>query len=265
MKRVFAIYTCAKTAHRCNHLLDTWVQDLIKNNISFFFISGDQLTNLPNFLHLENFKECYEQLPLKTYYALQKLLQQTDFTHVVKVNDDTYVNVEKFLQLNLDPIKYAGKQNEPSHTPTYHYYKIKNKSFHVHKRDAKNAYAEGGFYILNNETAKIIVNNNATIFYNTPETYKGEDVLIGEILKTYGVELVDLKDPASGDANMDITNQGLSFHPVHYSLMPLIHTKSFKEQLAILVENSLKNDYNRIELFQNEAAKQNSLPSSSCR
>jgi hypothetical protein len=259
---VFAIYTCAKTAHRCKYLLDTWVQDLIKNNIPFFFVSGDQLNDLPNFLYLENVQECYEQLPLKTYLAMQKLLQHCDFTHVAKVNDDTYVNVEKFLQLNLSNIKYAGKKNEPSHTPTYHYYKIKNKAFHVPKRDAKNAYAEGSFYILNHEAVKTIVLNNFDAFHNTPETYKGEDVLVGEIMKAHGCNLIDLKDGTSGTTNMDITNQGMSLHPVHYSLMSLIHAKSFEDQLTILVEHPLKNDYNRIKLY--ESAKQNSFSSTSC-
>lgn len=262
MKRVFAIYTCAKTVHRCKYILDTWIQDLIKHDIPFFFISGDQLNDLPNFLYLENFQECYEQLPIKTYLAMQKLLQHCDFTHVVKVNDDTYVNVEKFLQLDLSNVKYAGKKNEPSNAPTYHFYKIKNKAFHVSKRDAKNAYAEGGFYILDYEAVKTIVLNNFDTFYNTPETYKGEDVLVGEIMKTYQFNLIDLKDDTSGKINMDITNRGMSLHPVHYSLMPLIHAKSLEDQLAILVENPLKNDYNRIKLY--ESAKQNSFSSTSC-
>lgn len=262
MKCVFAIYTCAKTVHRCKCLLDTWIQDLIKNNIPFFFVSGDQLNNLPNFLYLEDFQECYEQLPLKTYLAMQKLLQHYDFTHAVKVNDDTYVNVEKFLQLDLSNVKYAGKKNEPNHAPTYHHYKIKNKAFHVPKRDAKNAYAEGSFYILDHEAVKTIVLNNFDTFHNTPETYKGEDVLVGEIMKAYGVNLIDLKDETLGTTNMDITNQAMTLHPVHYSLMPLIHAKSLEDQMAILVEHPLKNDYNRIKLY--ESAKQNSFSSTSC-
>ena len=106
---------------------------------------------------------------------------------------------------------------------------------------------EGGFVVLSKKAFKKIITMPKKYFLNTPGNYSGEDQKIGEIL--HKTKKLNLNSKYSKYLNMDITESGISFHPIHESLTEQLINKPFEEQLEILSKNSHKNEYNISELL----------------
>lgn len=246
MRLLVLITTYKKNVGRVKTIQNTWAKRLIEKNIPYYFASGDSLDIDAPLLQL-NFKESYEQLPLKTYHLLKDTLNY-EYSHIIKTDDDTFLNID-LITKDILQFDYIGKFNLPSSAPTLHYYKC-NDEFKVPKKSAKYKYAEGGMYILSKKAVNKILELPESSFINTPENYKGEDVLIGEILSSEEFTKLDLKDVSlSEKLNMDITKDGLSLHPVHNIVMPKIYNINFDRQIEILLENYILNDYNRRDLI----------------
>jgi len=247
MKLLVFITTYNKNVGRINTIENTWAKKLKEKNIPYFFISGDNLeVNAPT-IKLNDFVESYEQLPLKSFHLFKESLNY-EYDYILKADDDTFLNIDL---LNGDILKfdYIGKFNNPSNAPNLHYYKC-NDNFKVPKKAAKYKYAEGGMYILSRKAVQKIVELPEKTFINTPENYKGEDVLVGDILHGDDFTKLDIKDvELSKKLNMDITKNGLSLHPVHSIIMPKIYNLSFDEQIKKLLENPVLNDYNRRDIY----------------
>lgn len=220
--------------------MQTWIVSVKNHNYDFYFVSGDDI-DVPNLIKID-FKESYDQLPLKTYLGL-KAIKDFDYTHVVKTDDDTFVNVEE-LTKHFKDFDYIGKFNNPSNNSNnIHFFKCSD-DFKRLKKPAKYSYAEGGFYILSKKAVDHITSFNEALFYNTPETYRGEDVFIGELLNENFTK-IDINTEYSKLYNMDITYNGVSLHPVDSNLMKSLYKLPFEFQLKILRENSNLNDYNK--------------------
>ena len=253
MKFICLIFTCKKNFYRINALADTCIKDLKKNNIDYYFVSGDrEILEYTNHLLLNDFAECYEQLPLKTYKSLRASLNY-DFDFLIKLDDDCFFNANEFLKLDLADIDYIGKFNAPNASKTTHFYKCSDE-FKKEKTPTSYDYAEGGFYCLKRSCVEEIASLSEDIFINTPENYRGEDVLIGQLLQ--GKNKLDLNSDYSKQLNMDITQNGISLHPVHATLMPVLFNKDIIEQLHILRNNTLKNEYNLRDIYLENISKQ---------
>jgi len=240
MRPLVLIFTCKKYIYRCKDIQETWGHDLKKNNIDYFFVSGDNLDIEP-YLNID-FKESYEQLPQKTYITFNRV-KDLNYTHFIKTDDDTFFNVISFLkELNsLSNFDYIGKFNkQTSASSKIHYFKC-NDSFKIPKRISKFSYAEGGFYILSKKALNYICAQKESTFVNKPTSYKGEDVLVGSILKNK-VKSLDIKNNNSEKFNMDLTL--FSLHPVDTSIFKQLYKKTFNSQLKILQQNQLLNEYN---------------------
>jgi hypothetical protein len=247
MRLLVFITTYKKNIIRIKAIQNTWAKKLREKNIPYFFISGDNLDIDAPFIHISEFVESYEQLPLKTYYILKESLKY-EYDLLIKTNDDTLLNID-LLDKNILQYDYIGKFNDPVYAPTIHYFKC-NEKFRVPKQATKHRYAEGGMYILSKKSVEKIVSVPKNDFINTPENYKGEDVTVGEILKDDEFTKLDIKDKElSKKANMDITKSGFSIHPVHNLLMSKIYNLNFDAQLKILLENPILNDYNRRDIY----------------
>jgi len=259
MKPVVLITTCKKNLKRIQAIENTWAKILQNQKISYFYVTSDFIPAVP-LLKLRNFKECYEQLPLKTFLAL-KAIQDIKYTHVIKLDDDTFFDYTK-LNANFYKFDYIGKFNKIINSETVHFYKVKS-NFRIAKRPAKSKYAEGGFYMISKKAVKKILTQTEESFINCPGSYKGEDVLMGELLASKKFKKLDLNTQYSESLNMDITKDGLSLHPVHYSLYNDIYCKSeFLDKLHILQVNYAKNDYNRRDIFLKLYEKNSSTGSS---
>jgi len=244
---VVLIYTYKNNFYKIKYLKDSWIGKLKEKNIPYYFITGDNFDIDEPYLKID-FSESYEQLPLKTYLALEKSLT-VDYKHVVKTDDDIFLNVDKLIGLDLTNIDYLGKENYPNNLKDTHFYKCKDTEYHLPKLETKYAYAEGGFYILSRKSVEIIVNTPKEVFFNKPSLYRGEDVLVGEILLQNNINLVDYKDNMGSNVKMDITREGLSIHPVHFTLLSKINNLQFKDQINILKSNPYLNDYIKKDIF----------------
>jgi LmbE family N-acetylglucosaminyl deacetylase len=247
MKLLVLITTYKKNTGRVKTIQNTWAKSLQKKNIPYYFISGDNIDIDAPFIHLKEFTESYEQLPLKTFHILSESLKH-DYDLLIKTDDDTFLNIDLLNEdiLNFD---YIGKFNEPKYAPNIHYYKCSGE-FKVPKKAAKYKYAEGGVYILSRKAVQKIVDTPQETFINTPENYKGEDVMVGDLLHEDRFSKLDIKDAhLSKTLNMDVTKNGFSFHPVHNIIMPKIYNLNLDEQTKILLENPVLNDYNRRDIY----------------
>lgn len=259
MKPIVLITTCKKNLNRVQAIENTWAKILQKRKILYFYVTYDFIPSVP-LLKLKNHKECYEQLPLKTFLAL-KAIQDIKYTHVIKLDDDTFFDYTK-LSSNLYKFDYVGKFNKISNSETVHFYKVKT-NYRMAKRPAKSEYAEGGFYMISKKAVKKILSQTEESFINYPDNYKGEDVLVGELLSLKKFKKLDLNTQYSEKLNMDITKNGLSLHPVHYSLYNDIYCKpEFLDKLHILQVNYAKNDYNKRDIFLKLYEKNSSIGTS---
>lgn len=246
MKFLVLVFTCKKYFNRLNAINTTWGDQLKQLNIPYYFVSGDEdIKQFDNSIFLDNFVECYEQLPLKTFHAFSESLKHS-FDFLVKLDDDVYFNIDKFLKLDIKNFNYIGKFNKPNNSSNIHFFKC-NDQYKKEKSPTEYEYAEGAFYCLSRNYIEKICSFDKKFFINTPETYRGEDVLVGSILRD--AKKLDLNTDYSKKLNMDITMGGISLHPVHFSLYKELYKKSFEEQIIILKNNPLKNQYNLRDLY----------------
>jgi hypothetical protein len=244
MNPVVLITTCKKNINRISCIEASWALTLKNKNIPYYYITSDNLDSVP-LLKLKNFVESYEQLPTKTFLALEEI-SKSNFSHIIKVDDDTFLDFNKILP-HIFEYDYVGKFNEVSDAPTIHYYKCKDE-FRKPKKPAPFVYAEGGFYILSKKAVKQVIERPISEFINTPDNYRGEDVIVGSILSSSEFKKLDLCDKKqSKKYNMDITTNYTSIHPVHHLLMAELYSSHDKDK--ILVENAYKNDYNKRDIF----------------
>jgi len=247
MRLLVLITTYKKTVGRVKTIENTWAKTLREKNIPYYFVTGDKIEVKAPFLFLKNFIESYEQLPLKTYNLLKESLN-FEYDYLIKTDDDTFLNAN-LLTNDILSFDYVGKFNKPSLAPTLHYFKC-TEQYKVPKKPAKFEYAEGGMYILSRKAVNKILETPKDEFINTPENYKGEDVFVGDLLHDKTYTKLNINDVnLSKKLNMDITNKGLSIHPVHNILMPKLFNKDLNEQIKILLENPILNDYNKRDLY----------------
>lgn len=247
MKLLTLVFTCKKYINRLPPINNTWGKTLIENNIPYYFVSSDiEIKEFNNNLLLENFTESYDQLPLKTFKALNASLR-FDYDYLIKLDDDVFFNTEEFLRTDYYNFEYIGKFNKPNNnSKNIHFFKCSDE-FKKEKQPTIYEYAEGAFYCLKRCCIEKICSLKEDFFINTPETYKGEDVLIGNILRDS--KKLNLYSEESKILNMDITKNGISLHPVHQSLFNELYLKSYSDQIKILKENPLKNQYNLRDIY----------------
>lgn len=236
------ITTHIKNLNKCDLINTTYGKDLVKNKIPYFFVSGDSLP-YKNFIKLDHL-ESYEQLPIKTFLMLEKI-KNYKFEYILKLNDDTLLSVNKLLDLDIKNYDYAGKFNisKNKKASKIHFYKIKNSSFYKDKKLSEVEWAEGGFYLLNKRAIKEILSYKKEYFVNTPDTYRGEDEIIGKILKDF--RKLNLKDEKlSNNLHMDVCKEGLSFHPVHSLIFETLHSaSSLNNKIQLLKNKYYLNEY----------------------
>lgn len=242
MKFLFLITTFKKNLKKCDLVNVTYGKDLLEKKIDYYFVSGDKLP-YKNSIYIKH-NESYEQLPLKTFLMLNAI-KEFKYDYIIKVNDDTFVDVDRLLKLNVVGYDYIGKFNftRKEKNKKIHFYKITDTSFLKDKKLSEVEWAEGGFYILSKKAVKKILSEDPSIFINTPETYRGEDEIIGNILKDF--KKCNIKDEKlSNELHMDVTQGGISFHPIHSFIFESLYaTKNANLKVELLKQKYYLNEY----------------------
>jgi hypothetical protein len=242
------------TTHDGNYEAASKIKSLFENkNVAYYFVYGKNSTKKVEPSLEVDVDEAYENLPLKTYFLIEHFLKNTEENVLVKMDDDTFVDVDKILN-NTHEEDYVGlfvKYTKSLKNSIYHWYKIKTESYKIQKPSFDLSYAEGSLYFLNRKAAQAVYNFGYDFFVNVPEQYIGEDIKVGMCL------------PESEFSRKDITKPWIPFyeistdfsfiHPVHPFLIDKLKTcNSIEEQLVYLNKFKFLNDNIKREIYLNK-------------
>jgi hypothetical protein len=198
-------------------------------------------------------KECYENLPLKTYNCLNYFLK-TNKEFFIKMNDDCVVDIKK-LDLNMASFRnydIIGKQikndyitfseKELFKAKHIHYFKIKSSKL-TPKQIIDVPYVEGSFYILSrNVVTKVISKFKKQDFNRNLNEFIGEDMTMGMFLNSFkDTKILDITLKTVLD--MDITKDFISIHPTNYIFMEKIFKMNDDDKLKFLSKIQFCNEY----------------------
>ena len=184
-KMLIVILTCEKYEGRADGIRGTWLP-MVPDTFEVLFVygrpglaparDGDRL-----FLDCP---ESYEMLPRKVHALLAYAVAHLDFDYLFKTDDDTYLDLERFIACDLQGADYVGQFRElpvpvPEIFKTWHYGKCTDKSFEVpYERPPVCPWATGGGYFLSRRAAEVAAQRTT----GTHGQHLFEDVMVGEAL-----------------------------------------------------------------------------------
>ena len=187
---VICIYTCAKHQGEQQAIRDTWLKEVIKHNIPYFFVIGKPSSRSyvdGDILYVDA-PDTYEHLPRKSYKIFEYIYNYTFYSHVLKIDDDCYVNVDNLLQCGFENYDYMGKVAgyEDDLDRNWHEGKTDDPTIGQYAGEHKGTWANGasGYFLNRYAMSKILeYSNHKEIAF---ELY--EDKLIGDILREFKIE-----------------------------------------------------------------------------
>ena len=242
------------TTHDANIRAAEKIKTLFANkNVEYYFVYGKEAKQVVEPCIRVDVEEAYENLPLKTYFLVEHFLK-TEHQVMIKMDDDTYVDVDKLLE-NSHEEEYEGlfvNYTKSDKNSIYHWYKIKTEKYKIKKPSFDLSYAEGSLYYLNRKAAKAVCEVGQEFFKNVPESYIGEDIKVGMCL-------IDQEK----FSRKDITKQWMPYyeisvdfsfvHPVHPILIDkLIECKTIEEKRKQLLKYMFLNDNLKREAYLNK-------------
>ncbi|WP_153559330.1 hypothetical protein [Roseimaritima sediminicola] len=188
-KILIGALACHAYPERRRRCLEAWVADALRANMDVVFLLGGA-DDGPRREGLNLLLPCpddYESLTQKSRGLFEWALAQTDCDFVFKCDDDTYLRPDRLLRLAQLSADYVGAEwTEGS------------------------GYGSGGAgYLLSRKAAKVA----AVGLADHPQGV--EDLLVGEILKSAGIEMTrtdDLIAYANDSARPKPTNSIISAH-----------------------------------------------------
>jgi hypothetical protein len=219
----------------------------------FVYHKSDKNIRVEPFIEFTD-SEVYENISLKTFNCLNFFIKSNK-NIFIKINDDCLLDINKLKNLDLTDSNYIGgmidKTNttEEEYNNKIHYYKLRDQKKCFPKKLNKIKYMEGSLVILTRELVVHLLNNyTKKDFTNCLENFIGEDERIGLFVSTYKhLKIKNIKMLA--DLNMDITNDFLSIHPLHFLFFKKLHTMLDSEKPPYLKKINIFNDYTLKEHF----------------
>jgi len=185
-KMVIGIITCAKNADKIAAIKQTWVKDLRKQQIDYYFIIGDPLlTNCKiekDILYVPC-ADAYESLLQKVYCFYKYVLENTAYDYIYKVDDDCFVNAELLYTTCFWNYNYFGREvcvEEEGLNRTWHFGKCTTPIYNhsAYTGQYYGTWCGGGYgYFLSRKAIQEIVSTTFT----TADIY--EDKAIADVLR----------------------------------------------------------------------------------
>ena len=232
---LIGILTCNKHKVRADGVRSSWLK-LIPSNYRVLFIHGRP--GLPegvegDCLYLDC-PESYEKLPQKVHAFLRYSLHHFEFDYLFKTDDDTYLDLERFMAFDKEGADYIGQFREQPLTDergkTWHYGKCTDKSYEApYERPFVCGWATGGGYFLSHRAAEIAVQKTRNTFADS----LFEDMMIGEALTLHP----GLKVTMSRFALMGVINPLLPKDMLYVQDLVLERKRLSDEVLALRREN----------------------------
>ena len=177
------ILSCDKYRSRADGIRNSWLKLAPPNHRVLFVhgrpgsparIEGDKL--------YVDCLEAYEKLPLKVHLMLRFALKELEFDHLFKTDDDTFLDLERFIHFNRERGDYIGQFRENpvgEIGKTWHYGKCDDKSLEKpYDKPFVCPWATGGGYFLSRRAAARVLERTV----DTSRSSLFEDMMVGEAL-----------------------------------------------------------------------------------
>lgn len=180
---LIGILTCDKYRGRADGIRNSWLK-LLPPSYRVLFIHGrpGQREGVEGDCLFLDCPESYETLPRKVHAFLGYALRHFEFDYLFKTDDDTYLDLERFIGFDKEGADYIGQFREQPVAElgkTWHYGKCTDKSYEVpYERPFVCAWATGGGYFLSHRAAEKAVEKTAGTFADS----LFEDMMVGEAL-----------------------------------------------------------------------------------
>ena len=224
---IYGIYTCPKYQDRTSAVRDTWFKQIPKDAVALFVVSdeGNEARVEGQTLYLDC-PEGYEYLTSRTCHFIRFCIEHFEFEYIFKMDDDTYLNVPRFLnfQKTGDYIgRFVGRPDRDCDR-TWHYGKFSNPSLEKpFEGTFITRWAAGGDgYLLNRKAADSFVLHSGDILESElrQPAYCGyEDKMVADVLS---------KDDSIITQNAPLGSFG-TVHPLTPLAMRALHAQ-FKPQ-----------------------------------
>ena len=199
-KIIIGVLTCPKNRNQAIGIRDTWLK-LIPAHVQVLFVFGrpGRPSSLEGDQLYLDCKEAYEHLPQKAHLFFKYCEDNLDFDHILKIDDDTYVDVAKFLSFDNEGSDYTGlflgMGDDESVTRTWHFGKCTDKSYEVpYEGPFICEWARGGGYLVSRNAVRILIEKTATSYsrHIFEDMMVGEALTLDERIKTLNVHYVQM-------------------------------------------------------------------------
>jgi tetratricopeptide (TPR) repeat protein len=247
---VVCIYTCAKNIKEQQAIRATWLKELIKRKIPYFFVMGkpSAKTHLEGDILYVDAPDSYEHLPRKTYKLIQYIHDCTFYSHLMKVDDDCYVSIENVLNCGFEKYNYMGVVTTQL-DKRWHFGKTNDSTLGEYQGEFKGNWANGACgYFLNRYAMEKFL-EFADEQEVASELY--EDKLVGDTLRKSKIEPIHAYHYKVGVERCDAyTNNKLGFIPGHETPYPhysndvaVFHSDSSPESLYKIHQSFYNKEY----------------------
>ena len=231
-KVIIGIINCKKNEHKQNDIRNTWIKDLNYYKIKYYFIIGhNKKTEINGDVIYLDCNDGYDSLTNKVGLFTKYVFENTNYEYIYKLDDDCYLNLEYFMNINLKDVTFLGKFiSRNDYSPNWGYQYNKNKL--IEKSIYFDFFGGGYGYIINRQCMKIICDN-----LNLFNSYFLEDVSIAKILYDFG----NIK---AKELNYDTSN--LIYNKHYFKCITITNVNNFNQ-----LHNKIKLNYMDITEFIN--------------
>lgn len=235
-KVLIGVLTCDKYIGRADGIRNSWLK-LVPPNYRVLFIHGrpGQAEGVEGDCLYLDCPESYELLPRKVHAFLVYALRHFEFDYLFKTDDDTYLDLERFIAFDRQRADYIGQFREHPVAElgkTWHYGKCTNKAFEVpYERPFVCPWATGGGYFLSQSATRAAAIRTAA----TCTDSLFEDMMVGEALTLDP----QLKVLMTRFAAMGVVNPLLPKDMLYLQDVVLERRRLAEEVRSLLIENAL--------------------------
>ena len=229
-KLIIGVFNCPRFRFRVKGIKNSWLPHLPPSaRVLFVYGRPGEASSIEGDKLFLDCPEAYERLPQKTHEFLKFCINELEFDYVFKTDDDSFIDLDRFLELDLEKADYIGQFKETplaEHGKTWHYGKCTDKSFEVpYDKPFVCGWATGGGYFLSRKGAGIAVEKTARTYSDS--LY--EDMMIGEAL-TIDPRIRSLK---TSFIEIGLINP-LAYYDMKYIQDLLTERKELRQRLAKL-------------------------------
>jgi hypothetical protein len=227
---IIGILTCDKYKVRADGIRNSWLK-LLPASYQVLFLHGrpGQTASLEGDRLYLDCPEAYEKLPVKVNAFLRYCLEHFQFDYLFKTDDDTYLDLERFIGFDKQGGDYIGQFRNLDGVDaarTWHYGKCEDKSLEIpYSGEFACPWATGGGYFLSRRAAALAAERTLATCHE--RLY--EDLMIGEALtRDPGIAVVKHRFATMGVINPLLPKDMLYLQGV------LLEKRGLIEQVASL-------------------------------